>query len=225
VSPDQISTLPLGLWLYFVDAKRAVIGGAMSEGGNLLNWLCETLKVASLKDAEPQLVAMKPDQHGLTMLPFVAGERSLGWHAESRMTVSGLSLHTTPVEVLRAAMESLAYRLYALHGEICKALHMAGNDHRVMASGGVLFHSQILPQIVTDTLDLPLYPSRESEASARGVALLALEALGIIPDLAQMEPDTMEPIRPDHEAGEIYRKAAARQEDLYQRLLPSVNQA
>ena len=46
---DELATLPLGLWLYFVDKQRAVIGGAMSEGGNLLAWLDNTLKVGHCK--------------------------------------------------------------------------------------------------------------------------------------------------------------------------------
>jgi gluconokinase len=220
VSPDQISTLPLGLWLYRVDKKRAIVGGAMSEGGNLLYWLADTFKVPSLMDAEPLITPLKPDEHGLTILPFIAGERSLGWHAETRMTVAGMSTHTTPFHVLRAGMEALAYRLYAIHQELCKALNMHHDDHQLMASGGVLFNSQLLPHIIADTLDTPLYPSRASEASARGAALLALETLGILPDLSTLKSDLMEPIKPDHEAGEIYRRAAARQDALYHTLLP-----
>ncbi|MBO0780929.1 MAG: gluconokinase, partial [Ktedonobacteraceae bacterium] len=83
---------PDGLWLYLVDAKRAVLGGALSEGGNMLAWLANTLKLSGL-DAIDSLVAdLRPGDHGLTILPFISGERSLGWHSEARMTISGLSL-------------------------------------------------------------------------------------------------------------------------------------
>ncbi|GCE05778.1 gluconokinase [Dictyobacter aurantiacus] len=220
VDPAQISVAPLGLWLYFIDSKRAVMGGAMSEGGNLLAWLSESFKLPKLEEAEPKVEALKPDNHGLTILPFISGERSIGWHAEARMTISGISTRTTPEDILRAGMESLAYRLSVIHSALLQALNMKASDHRLMASGGALFHSPLLRQIISDTTGTAIYPSREQEASARGAALLALEALGIIPDLAKLQPSVTDPTKPDHHNGDIYRRALARQDDLYHRLLP-----
>ncbi|GLV58980.1 gluconate kinase [Dictyobacter sp. S3.2.2.5] len=219
IDPAQISVAPLGLWLYFIDGKRAVMGGAMSEGGNLLAWLSESFQLPKLQEAEPKVEAIKPDSHGLTILPFISGERSIGWHAEARMTISGISTRTTPEAILRAGMESLAYRLSVIHTELLQVLNMKASDHRLMASGGALFHSPLLRQIISDTTDTAIYPSREQEASARGAALLALESLGIIPDLAKLQPSVTDPTRPDHHTGDIYRRALARQEDLYHRLL------
>lgn len=218
IDPAREVTVPLGLWLYFIDAKRAVIGGALSEGGNLLNWLCDTMKLPELKDADPLVAAMEPDAHGLTILPFISGERSLGWHAEARMTIAGLSIHTNPATVLRAGKESIALQLGAVHDQLLAALQMDHTDHKLMASGGALLNSKVLQQIIADTLDAPIYPSREQEASARGAALLALETLKIIPDLSQLKPDLLEPVVPDKQRNAIYRKASARQLDLYKRL-------
>lgn len=219
IEPGKISTPPLGLWLYFLDARHAILGGAMSEGGNLLAWLNNMLKMPSLQDSESQVAALQPDGHGLTILPFIAGERSIGWHAEARMTITGIYTHTSAEELLRAGMEALAYRLGTISSALRSVLKMEASDYRLMASGGVLFHSQILRQIVADTLDIAIHPSQEQEASARGTALLALEALGIIPDLAKLQPSTLSSTQPDKTNGDIYRKAAARQDGLYQRLL------
>jgi gluconokinase len=218
VDPARNLEVPLGLWLYFVDAKRAVIGGALSEGGNLLNWVCDTMKLPELKDAEPLIASMEPDSHGLTILPFISGERSLGWHAEARMTIAGLSIHTDPPTILRAGQEAIAAQLGAVHEQLLAALQMENTGHKLMASGGALLHSKVLQQIIADNLNAPIYPSREQEASARGVALLALETLGVIPDLSQLKPGLLEPTIPDEQRNAIYRQAAARQLDLYKRL-------
>jgi gluconokinase len=215
INPEHLVEVPAGLWFYYIDAKRGVIGGALSEGGNLLNWLCDTLKLPELKDASLLVASMQPDAHGLTILPFISGERSLGWHAEARMTVVGLSIHTSPAEILRAGQEAIAYQLGAVHEQLLVALHMDNTDHKLMASGGALLHSKSLQQIIADTLDAPIYSSYEQEASARGVALLALETLGIIPDLSQLQPKLLEPITPDKQRNVIYRKASARQLNLY----------
>lgn len=219
IDPAQVMAPPLGLWLYFIDARRAVLGGAMSEGGNLLNWLVSTTQMNSLHEAEPKAAALKPDEHGLTILPFISGERSIGWHAEARMTVGGISIHTAPEHLLRAGMESLAYRLSVIHTKLLQALKMSTSEYRLMASGGALYHSTLLKQIIADTLDTDIYPAHEQEASARGAALLALEALGVMPDVSSIEPNVLAPTQPDKQRGEIYRKAVARQDDLYQKLL------
>ena len=217
LSPEQV-TPPLGLWLYLIDGKRGVLGGALSEGGNMLNWIDTAFKLPSLASAEPLVASVKPDSHGLTILPFISGERSLGWHAEARMTVANLNVHTTPADMLRAGMEALAYQLGAVYQVLRDTLKLE-QEPRMIGSGGALLGSPSLQQMIADTLGTPLYPSQDHEASARGAALLALEALGVIPDLSQVAPVLDAPFQPDAGRGAIYRKAAQRQQELYQKLL------
>src|SRR6266487_1706945 len=216
IAPEQTKP-PLGLWLYLIDAKRAVLGGALSEGGNMLSWLDTVLKLPELKDAEPLIADLEPDAHGLTILPFLSGERSLGWHAEARMTISGIGRHTTPAELLRAGMESLAYRLATVYEQIRGALEV---EHpRVIGSGGALLGSSLLQSIIADTINAAIYPSRNHEASARGAALLALEAMGVIADVAQVAPALDAPTNPNAERGKRYQSGLERQKKLYQLLL------
>jgi gluconokinase len=120
---------------------------------------------------------------------------------------------------LRAGYEALAYRLLALHERLCDTLQHKAEQHKVQVSGGVLLGSSLMKSILADTLGIPIYPTQEHEASARGTALLALEALKILPDLSYVLPPLLSPILPDRERGEIYSKAAKRQQRLYQVLL------
>ncbi len=221
VLPPEQATPPLGLWLYLVDAKRAIMGGALSEGGNMLSWVDVTLKLPALADAEPLIAFLRPDDHGLTILPFISGERSLGWHADAHMTVTGLRSDTSPADILRASMEALAYQLGAVYQQLRDTLKTGDTlpHSRMIASGGALLSSPTLRSIVADTLGTPIYPSLDHEASARGVALLALEALGVIPDISQVAPRLAEPMQPDAGRGEVYKKGAERQRKLYQALL------
>jgi gluconokinase len=223
VIPPAQTVPPLGLWLYLIDAKRGVLGGALSEGGNMLNWLDTVLKLPALKDAEPLAADMEPDSHGLTILPFISGERSLGWHGEAHMTIAGIGRHTSPAELLRAGMEALAYQLTMVYEQICVALNVEHGKPKVIGSGGALLGSVLLKSILADTLATPLHPSRDQEASARGAALLALEALGVIPDVARVSPNLDEPTQPDDERGKHYRQAMERQRKLYELLLGSLS--
>jgi gluconokinase len=211
-----ISHIPEGLWCYRVDSRRSLPGGALSEGGSLFSWLTETLKLQSLSEVEQALAKMEPDAHGLTLLPFLAGERAPGWAGHARGTIHGLSLATTPLEILRAGLEAVAYRITIVFGRLRQLLP---SEPQIVASGGALLHSPSWLQIMADTLGQPVAVSEVQEASGRGAALLALEALGILKDFSEA-PDFIGPVfDPDFKRHERYRKAVERQKALYEKLI------
>jgi gluconokinase len=224
VSAEKEIVLPPGLWLYLLDAKRALLGGALSEGGNVFAWLSHMLQISSLKEAEARVAKLPPDGHGLTVLPFITGERSPGWHTDAHAVITGLLAHTTPVDIVRACMEALAYQLEIVYKQLNEALQTGEKKPRVIGSGGALLSSPTLQQIIADTLGTPLYPSRDLEASARGVALLALTALGVLPDVSQVKPQLGEPVQPDVQRGKVYQKGAERQQELYTLLLGEIKE-
>lgn len=212
--PDQ---LPGALWCYRADRRRVVIGGALSDGGGLYRWLIDSLAFAddaeSIQDA---LAHMEPDTHGLTVLPFWAGERSTGWVANARGAILGLSMQTQPADILRAAMESVAYR-FAL---ILSALETFAPGLAVFASGNALRKSSLWVQILADVLNRPVSLNGIVEASNRGAALLALEAAGKIKSIEFSLPVEMV-FEPDKARHARYREALERQERLYELLIDS----
>lgn len=211
VQPDP-EVVPPGLWCYRVDRTHALVGGATSEGGNVYAWLRQTLQLGDPVAAEAALAAFPPDSHGLTVLPFVAGERSPGWAGAVPASIHGLTLATTPLAILRASLEAVAYR-FAL---IAQRLTTHSGDVRVVASGGALLSSPAWMQIVADVLGQPLVASGETETTSRGVALLALRTLGVLPSLGAV-PAAEGPIyAPDPARYVGYQQAITRQEWLYE---------
>ena len=193
--PAESVTIPQGLWCYRVDRRRLLLGGSLSNGGSLYAWLTETLRLPPAEEVERELRAMPPDAHGLTVLPFLAGERSVGWVASARAAVVGLSLATRPMDVLRAGLESVAYRFALIHAELREACPAF---REVIATGGALLASPAWTAMMADVLGVPLTPSTEAEGSSRGAALLASEALGLIPSLDAVAagPGADDPARP-----------------------------
>ena len=167
--------IPDGPWCYRADAERYVMGGALSDGGNLIEWLRNTLRLPDPEKTEEMLSDMEPDSHGLTFLPLLAGERGPGWADRANGTVSGLSMSSKPVEILRAAMEAVAFR-FAIIAEMLDTA--SPGEKEVVASGGGLLNSPTWTRIMADTLGRPVTLSGVKEASSRGAALIALEALG-----------------------------------------------
>lgn len=219
VVPPDSTVPPQGLWLYLLDAQRGLLGGALSEGGNLFAWMEQTLRIPKLAEADAAIASMPPDAHGLTVLPFISGERSLGWHAHARATFSGINVRTTPLDLLRAGLESEAYQLNAVYERINTALARAEQAPMLIGSGGALQGSHTFQQILADTLGAPLHLSLEREASARGVALLALEALNVLPALDAVPLDLVPPVLPDLARHALYQQGAQRQLKLYHEIL------
>jgi len=216
-SPPARFKVPWGTWCYRVDERRTVVGGALNDGGSLLDWLRATLRLPSLRRAEAELAALEADRHGLMVLPFWAGERSPGWADDARGAIVGLRLSTRPVEILRACLEAVALRF----GEVDRILLEAMPSGReVVATGGALLHSPAWMQIVADVLGRPLLASSEPEASSRGVSLLALETLGLLGQpLEAMPPAVARRFEPRPASTERYRAAAERQRHLYDLLV------
>ena len=94
VATGRAQPPPPGLWRYGIDRERLLLGGATSEGGNVYAWCREVLRLPDDATLEQRLEAMTPDAHGLTVLPFLAGERAPGWRGDRRGAVAGLSLDT-----------------------------------------------------------------------------------------------------------------------------------
>ncbi len=206
---------PRGLWRYRVDGTHAILGGATSEGGNIYAWCRRVLQLGSDEDIEVALAALPPDGHGLTILPHLAGERAPGWRDGRRGAISGLRLDTRGIEIVRAALESVALRLAAVYDLLAPR---ASAGHAIVASGAALGHSRAWTQIIADAIGRPITYSVEPEATSRGAALLALEALGVLPDLSSARPLTGETFVPNTAHHIRYREALERQRRLDERV-------
>jgi gluconokinase len=205
--------IPPGLFCYKLDRNRFVTGGALSNGGEVYAWMKRNLRLPPDDEIEKQLAVMKPGLHGLTLLPLFAGERSPEWRSDLRGAIAGLGSATTAMEILHAALESVALRFRNIY-EIMETSF--GAPRELIGSGGALLHSPVWAQMMADTLSHPLRMCLEKEATSRGAALVALERLGAVPTLPGAALGKT--IEPDPRKKEVYLTALAGQRRLYNRL-------
>jgi gluconokinase len=208
--------IPGGLWCYRVDRRRFVMGGALSNGGDLFAWLQEMLRLGAHEETEVELERLGPDEHALTVLPFLSGERSTGWHSEARAAFIGLSLDTTPVEILRAGLESVAYRFAAIYDLIAREI---GRPSKVIASGAAVLRSPAWAQIISDVIGAEIVTSAEAEISSRGAALMGLEALDGVSRIDNVEMTLGRIYSPDPGRHNRYLGARQRQDRLYEAII------
>ena len=193
-----------------------MIGGAVSNGGNVYAWLNRTLQLPGDAPLERELLKAKPDGHGLTVLPFWAGERSPGWHAIATASITGMNLSTTPLDLTQASMESVAYSIRTLRNDILSVFPVAS---QIIVSGGAVEHSKYMPQLLSNVINAPVRRSLDPEPSGRGAALAAAEQLGLLESIDKAPDRLSSLIQPDPVAAEIYERAHGRFEVLYDLLM------
>lgn len=216
VSTADVPSVPPGLWSYRIDRPHHLIGGATSEGGNMFAWATQTLALPE-GDLDAMLLAQAPDEHGLTFLPLLAGERSPGWHTHARGTLHGLRMSTTPLDMLQAGMEGVALRIALIAEQL-----IIPSAVQVLAGGGAIAASRAWRQFVASALGVPLHIIADDEMTARGVAILALHALGDCA-LTDYPPNIGEIIEPEPARQQAFTHAKARQLDLYNLLYTDPN--
>jgi gluconokinase len=214
VVTDPAAAVPVGLFAFRLGAG-AIVGGQLSEGGGLLEWTSRLLRRsrASLERAAAEIA---PDAHGLTTLPFIFGERGLGYHDNARGVLVGLSPGTNAPAIYRATLESIAYSCSAIDNRLSAVL---GEAPAIIAAGGALARSPLLVQVIADSLGREITVARSLEASRRGAALLALHGSGMLADLAAVAPPPVRKVHSDPHRSAIYRAARERRQTLYESIL------
>ncbi len=167
--------LPFGLFRFVVDRERFLLGGAVSNAGNLRAWCRRELRLPNDEgELEKILRREAPRSNRLTILPFWASERAPSWPEHLDGVILGLTQASSAGDLLGATNAAISYRL----ADILELLEGAvGRAKKIIVSGGIL-HSPASLQLLANSLGRDLEVCGDSEASLRGAAAHALEQLG-----------------------------------------------
>jgi gluconokinase len=194
-----------GLFVHWIDGRRVVEGGSLSDGGSLVHWLGQTLQ-----EAEGSLADRDPGSHGLTFLALLGGERSPGWHQHAKGAIEGLTFRTTPLDIRQAALEGVAFTFAAV-------ADLMPEVQEIVATGGSLLKDDDWLQIMADALGRPVTVSGVKEGSLRGAAVVALERLGESPPPGSLG----RVVEPRLDRADAYRAARERHRELYEAAIGS----
>ncbi len=213
---DPPKKLPNGLWCYRINHDYMLIGGALSDGGGLYRWLKENLRLKDDDDLTENAIAKRPPAgHGITFLPFVAGERSTGYHEDATGAIIGLHTSDDAIDMVQAALESVAYRFAEIFDQLKSILTIK----EIVASGGALRESPVWTQIIADVLGRDLSLPDTREASSRGAVLLVLETIGTIIELEKLTTPKGKAFKFNKKSQKAYTIARRKHEELYKLLL------
>lgn len=174
-------------WCYQMTDNMWVSGGAINNGGIIYRWyrdkiMTDDRELSGVKDYEIMnrwAGEIPPGANGLLFLPFLAGERSPYWNAETRGVLFGLGLEHNKKHVTRAIMEGVVYRMYSIYQALEE---LNGKPEEIRASGGFA-RSPLWLSILSDVLGYEVKVPNNVEGSALGAAILAMVALKMIPSV------------------------------------------
>ena len=223
VSPEPALDPNGRTFCYVFDDDRWLIGGPTSSAGAVLEWLFALV----LDDVAPEdrferatglAEAIGPGAEGLTMLPFLSGERAPYWRADLRGELVGLDLSHDRRHLVRAAFEGVVFGLLAVQHVI---RGLTGDPQAILLSGG-LTHAAFVRQMIADVFGIETRLPDRPEASAFGAAMsagLAIGAIGSLNDVAALIHYT-DIYRPNRALIEAYREAFTR----YQKSVKALTQ-
>jgi len=193
----DLSGEPAGLYIsldrpgHWLRAMPAMVGTAA------LDWVLSTTGVRH-DEVDELLAATPPGANGVRVLPYFApsGERAPFVEPRLRAELTGVSLESTPADLIRATCEGIGYA--ARH-----CLEAAGLTGSLAVCGGGT-RSPAWMRLLADVLGRPLRVV-EGEVGARGAVLAAAERYGVPLDAAVWTRPT-EVVEPDAGRAAYYTK-------------------
>ena len=208
--------VPYGLWGYPLSPRKTLLGGAFTEGGSVVKWCSEVLQMPDISALSDALGGRQPAGHGLTVLPFLSGERAVGWAANATASVTGLRASTDGLDIVQAMMEAVAYR-FALVAELLRPHTSA--DCAYVAGGNAMTGSDWWVQTISDVLGAVIHTTADEEATTRGAAMLALHAAGIWYTLSDFPSTIAKTFEPRTRYRAVHDAGIERQRILYDKLV------
>lgn len=206
---------------YYTDDNQYVIGGAVNNGGIILQWLREAFSPdESVENIFQSATNIPTGSEGLVFLPYLLGERAPIWDSSAKGVFFGIGKNHTQAHFYRAVLEGIIFALYSV-GKVFKEIQSAPKEPCIYATGGFT-KSDFWVQMMADIFNQKILVPNSSESTAIGACILAMKALGEInewKEAQEMIPITKE-FLPNEANHAVYMKNFSVFEKLYLALKP-----
>ena len=160
---------------------------------------------------------LAPGATGLLALDWFNGNRSILADADLTGAIFGLTLHSSPAEIYRALLESIAFGNRRIVDNFTE--HGLPLDD-IVACGGIAERSPLAMQLIADTTGRTVHVPSWREIPARGAALFGAVAAGVYDDIGgaieATRPSSSRTYTPEPAATEVYDAVYAVYRSLYE---------
>jgi glycerol kinase len=144
--------------------------GAVFIGGAAIQWIRDGLQLIKSSSESEVLAKKVKDTGGVYLVPAFVGLGTPYWDSSARGAIVGLTRGTKKEQVVRAALEALAYQTRDVVDAMLKDSHLKLKELRV--DGGAS-KNNLLMQFQADILKVRINRPKVVETTALGAAFLA----------------------------------------------------
>jgi glycerol kinase len=163
--------------------RTYALEGSIFSAGATVQWLRDGLGIiANASESGPLAAAADPAQR-IFFVPAFTGLGAPHWNSGARGSITGLTRGATRKEIVRAALESVAYQtrdlISAMRAD--EGAHASARTSSVIRIDGGMSASDWTMQFLADMLDAPVDRPEVLETTALGAAFLAGWRAGVYP--------------------------------------------
>jgi glycerol kinase len=146
------------------------VEGSVFVAGAVVQWLRDSLGLIATAEESEAVAAAAPDTGGVYIVPAFVGLGAPHWDSAARGTITGLTRASGRTEIVRAALESIAFQ----SRELVDAMETdSGETIRELRVDGGAAVNNFLMQFQADILGKPVVRPVDVETTALGAAYLA----------------------------------------------------
>jgi glycerol kinase len=178
IVPSKHDLLTSVAWQIGEQTTYCLEGSAFMAGA-VVQWLRDNLGIIEHAAEIEALAGTVKDSGGVVLVPGHAGLGAPHWRPHARGLIRGISRGTGRAHIARAALEGIALQIADLVDAMTAD---AGKPVAVLKVDGGAAANDLLMQIQSDLLGLPLERPTMQEATAMGAVFMAGLGAGIWPD-------------------------------------------
>ncbi len=175
--------------------------GSIAITGALVQWLRDNLGLIEKAPQIEDLAKTVEDNGGIYFVPAFSGLFAPYWRSDARGVIVGMTRFINRGHIARAALEATAFQTR----EVLDVMNIdSGVDLKVLKVDGGMVQNDLLMQIQSDVLQVPVIRPKVAETTALGAAYAAGYAVKFWSDKAEMranwqqdklwEPDKNSPL-------------------------------
>lgn len=164
------------------DKVTYALEGSVFIGGAVLQWLRDELKIIT-SAPEADIIAATETNGGVYFVPAFTGLGAPYWDMYARGTITGLTRGTTRANIIRAALESIAFQTNDL---LTAMQEDTGTPFSILKVDGGASRSDVILQLQSDLLGITVDRPVNTETTAQGAAFMAGLGVGLWKDESEI---------------------------------------
>jgi glycerol kinase len=163
--------------------------GITNFTGATIAWLQNQMKIITSAAETEDIARSVEDNGGVYLVPAFVGLSAPYWEPNAKAAILGLTPHNTKAHIVRAALESIAYRIRDVLSLMAED---AGIEMQYIHADGGAVGNRFLMQFVADMLGITVRASSLPELSALGAVFSGLLGMGLVKSIDDLQQLPME---------------------------------